>query len=89
MCDFAQNPVQSIHTLSEYSGRSVNAEKVVEFTKQTLYLKEYLLERTESAAELSFFGNAIKIIFKKGKNSDPHITEKFRPTYNGKIPTNT
>jgi len=33
MYDFAQNPVQSIHTLAEYSGKSVNTEQVVELTR--------------------------------------------------------
>ena len=49
MYDFAHNPVQGINTLSEYSGKSVNAEQVVQYTKETLNLKEYLVERRESA----------------------------------------
>jgi hypothetical protein len=45
MYDFAYNSVQCINTISENSGRSFNAEQKAEQTKQTLYLKEYLVER--------------------------------------------
>ena len=74
MYDCAQNPVQSINTLCEYGGKSVNDEQVFKLTRQTSNLKEYLVERWECAADLWVFGNEMEIILKKGENSDPHIT---------------